>query len=243
MQVIAIGGGGFSDGTEPGLDRYVLAQSRAATPRIGFIGTASGDADRYLVKFYARFARLDCRPSHLSFFGRTPDLEAWVLGQDVLYVGGGNTRSLLGVWNEWGLPPLLRRAAEAGTVLSGISAGAICWFEQGVTDSSSSALGAIACLSLVPGSCCPHYSGEAERRPAYEGMVAAGEIAPGYAIDDGAALHWAEGKPIRVVAGRPGADVYRVESHAGAARSVPVEGVERLVLEPEEDPSSREGDE
>ena len=228
MQIIAIGGGGFSSGSEPGLDTYVLEQSRSTTPRIGFIATAAGDSESYLVKFYARFAKLDCRPSHLPLFARTPDLESWILGQDVIYVGGGNTRSLLSVWRGWELASLLRRAGEAGTVLSGISAGAICWFDWGVTDSVSDALGTLACLGFVSGSCCPHYSGEALRRPSFERMVGEGEIVPGFAIDDGAALHVVDGVAKRVVSGRAGADVYWVDRRGDGATSISIAEVERV---------------
>jgi peptidase E len=228
LQIIAIGGGGFSSSSEPGLDAYVLEQSRSTTPRIGFIGTASGDSESYLLKFYARFAKLDCRPSHLPLFARTPDLEAWILGQDVIYVGGGNTKSLLSVWQGWGLGPLLRRAGEAGAVLSGISAGAICWFDWGVTDSIRDTLGPLACLGFIPGSCCPHYSGETLRRPTFERMVSEEEIVPGFAIDDGAALHFVDGVATRMVSGRTGADVYWVERMGGQATSIAIGGVERV---------------
>jgi dipeptidase E len=228
MQIIAMGGGGFSTGSEPGLDHYVLEQARSTTPRIGFIGTATGDSESYLVKFYARFSQLDCQPSHLPLFGRTPNLEDWVLAQDVIFVGGGNTKSLLSVWDGWGLAALLRRAGEAGTILSGISAGAICWFDWGVTDSMAETLGPLACLGFVPGSCCPHYSGESERRPAYERMVASGEIVPGYAIDDGAALHFEDGRAKQVVSGRPGAEVYRVEGSGDDVSSLPIAELPRV---------------
>jgi len=228
LQIIAIGGGGFSSGSEPGLDTYVLEQSRSTMPRIGFIGTASGDSESYLVKFYARFAKLDCRPSHLPLFARTPNLEAWVLGQDVIYVGGGNTKSLLSVWQGWELRSLLHRAGEAGTVLSGVSAGAICWFDWGVTDSALDTLGPLACLGFVSGSCCPHYSGEALRRQTFERMVTEDEIVPGFAIDDGAALHFVDGVATRVVSGRAGADVYRVERIGARATSIAIGEVERV---------------
>ncbi len=228
MQIIAIGGGGFSEGSEPGLDRYVLEHSRRASPRIGFVGTASGDSERYLLKFYARFAKLDCRPGHLPLFRRTPDLEAWILGQDVIYVGGGNTQSMLAVWEGWGLASLLRRAGEAGTILAGISAGAICWFESGVTDSASNRLSPMACLGFVPGSCCPHYSGERERRPNYERMVQSEEIQAGYGIDDGAAIHFVDGRARRVVAGCSTAHAYRVEKIGSDVRSEHLDEIERV---------------
>jgi len=228
MQVIALGGGGFSTASEPRLDTYLLDQTRKPDPRIGFIGTASGDAESYLLKFYSRFGRLDCRPSHLPLFRRTPDLESWILGQDIVFVGGGNTKSMLAVWQSWGLPGLLRRAAEAGTILSGVSAGAICWFEWGVTDSESSALEPMVCLGFVPGSSCPHYSGESERRPSYERLIGTNQIAPGYAIDDGAALHIVDGVPIRVVSGRANASVYRVERNGDRAESLPLVDLEQV---------------
>jgi peptidase E len=230
MQIIAIGGGGFSNGTEPDLDRYVLEQSRATTPRIGFIATASGDSESYLLKFYAHFAKLDCRPSHLPFFRRTPDLESWVLGQDVIYVGGGNTKSMLSVWEGRELGPLLRRAGEAGAVLAGISAGALCWFDWGVSDSDSEQLKPLACLGFLKGSCCPHYSAEVERRPAFESMVDQGQIPSGLAIDDGAAVHFVDRVATRVLAGRPGARAYRVEKIGERVCSVPISDLECLNL-------------
>ncbi|MBJ19032.1 MAG: peptidase E [bacterium] len=228
MQIIALGGGGFSAASEPGLDTYLLDQTGKPEPRIGFIGTASGDAESYLLKFYGRFGKLDCRPGHLPLFRRTPDLEAWMLGQDILFVGGGNTKSMLAVWRGWGLPEILRRAAEAGTILSGVSAGAVCWFEWGVTDSASDRLRPLACLGFVSGSCCPHYSGERDRRPSYEHMVAGSEIVPGYAIDDGAALHMIDGAAKRVVSGRADASVYRVERNGARAESRPCTDLERV---------------
>ena len=160
------------------MERYILEQARAERPAIGFIPTATGDADAYLVRFYAACGRLACRPSHLALFQRTPDLREWVFGQDVIFVGGGNTKSLLGVWREWGMDQLLRDAWAAGIVLSGVSAGAICWFEQGSTDSYADRLRALDCLGFLPGSCCPHYDAEEERRPTLHRMLSQGEIVP-----------------------------------------------------------------
>jgi dipeptidase E len=209
-QIIAIGGGGFLTGSELGLDRYVLGQSPVATPRIGFIATASGDAASTFLKFYTRFTPLNCRPSHLSFFDRTPDLEQWVASQDIIYVSGGNTRSMLAVWREWHLPQLLKRAMTNGTILAGISAGAICWFESGLTDSTAGDLQPLPGLGFLPGSCCPHYSGEQQRGPAFESYIGKGEMPDGIAIDDGAAVHFVNGKPHRIAAGRVAAGAYRV---------------------------------
>jgi peptidase E len=219
-QIIALGGGGgLTELERLALDRYILAQvdpARGDRPRVGFLGAASGDADAGLTRFYAAYAGLECRPSHLPLFRRTPDVRAYLLSQDVIYVGGGNTKSMLAVWKEWGVAEVLHEAWHAGIVLSGGSAGAICWFEHGVTDSFADRLVAMPCLGFLAGSCCPHYDGEPERRPAYHTLLSGGEIEAGHAIDDGAAVHFVDGIVHRVVAARPGARAYRVRLVAGA---------------------------
>jgi dipeptidase E len=216
-QIIALGGGGFSMEPENlALDRYILAQARVPEPAVAFLPTASGDSDNYVVRFYAAYLGLPCRPSHLFFFRRTPHLRSYLLAQDVIYVGGGNTKSMLAVWREWDLPELLREAWESGIILAGISAGAICWFEQGVTDSFADRLRGLDCLGFLPGSCCPHYDGEAERRPAYHQLLRDGEIASGVAIDDGAAIHFVDGAVHRIVTSRSNAEAYRVGVTDGA---------------------------
>jgi dipeptidase E len=204
------------------LDRYILAQARVPEPAVVFVPTASGDSDNYVVRFYAAYLGLPCRPSHLPFFRRTPDVRSYLLAQDVVYVGGGNTKSMLAVWREWGLPEILREAWESGIVLSGISAGAICWFEQGVTDSFADQLRGLDCLGFLPGSCCPHYDGEVERRPAYHRLLRYGEIVPGFAIDNGAAIHFTNAQVHRVVASRKGATAYRVQTMGAEVREEPM---------------------
>jgi dipeptidase E len=222
-QIIALGGGGFSMEPENlALDRYILSQARVPAPAVAFVPTASGDSDNYVVRFYTAYGGLPCRPAHLPFFRRTPDLRSYLLAQDVIYVGGGNTKSMLAVWREWSLPEILREAWESGTVLAGISAGAICWFEQGVTDSFADRLRALDCLGFLPGSCCPHYSGEADRRPSFHRLLRHGEIAPGFAIDDGAAIHFTNDQVHRVVASRMGATAYRVYMAGAEVREEPM---------------------
>src|SRR5262245_21415528 len=226
-QVIALGGGGFlMEPDNPALDLYVLRQARAAQPAVTFLGTARGDADANLVKFYRAFARHDCRPSHLPLFERTPRLRDHLLRQDVIYVGGGNTKSMLAVWRDWGLPALLQEAWEEGAVLAGVSAGAICWFQQGLTDSWAEKLVALECLGFLGGCCCPHYDGDPERRPAYHDGLLKGEMLPGVAIDDYAAMHLVEGESHRVVASRPLARAYRVRVREGAVEEEPLETVD-----------------
>ncbi|MEK3733766.1 MULTISPECIES: peptidase E [Paenibacillus] len=212
-QIIAMGGGGFS--MEPDnlqLDRYVLAQVPKETPKICFIPTASGDADNYVERFYAAFRTLPCTPCHLSLFQPNfADLRSYVLEQDILYVGGGNTRNMLVLWKEWGLDRILEEAYEQGIVLCGLSAGSICWFEEGVTDPLNAPLYKLQGLGLLKGSHCPHYDGENKRRPAYHDMILRGDIQAGYAADDGAALHFKEGRLHGVVGSRMNAKAYVVE--------------------------------
>jgi len=234
QHIIALGGGGFSMEPEnPALDLYVLAHARRTNPSVCFLPTASGDADRYVAMFYAAFARYRCRPSHATFFARTPDLSTLLLAQDVIYVGGGNTKSMLATWREWGVPALLRRAWTSGTVLAGVSAGAICWFDAGVTDSWADALAALPCLGFLSGTCCPHYDGEAERRPALHQLVTRRAVPAALALDDGAAAHFVGRKLSRVVTSRPDARAYRVSVRGRrivetALPAVPVSATGRL---------------
>jgi dipeptidase E len=207
-----MGGGGFSmEPDNPALDHFLLDLARRQNPSVCFLATASGDAETYIESFYTAFRKLPCRPTHLPLFARTPDVQSMLLEQDVIYVGGGNTRSMLAVWREWEIPALLHRAWQSGTVLAGVSAGAICWFETGVTDSSGSGLYPLSCLGFLPGACCPHYDGEAERRPALRRLVEAGTIASALALDDGAAAHFIDGQLANIVSSRPHARAYRVE--------------------------------
>ncbi len=211
-QIIALGGGGFSmEPDNPLLDLYILEQSPKKTPKICFIPTASGDADSYIARFYDFFEQQSCEPTHLSLF-KPPaqDLEEFVLSQDILYVGGGNTKNLLALWREWGLDRIIEKAWNQGIILAGISAGSICWFEQGVTDSYGDELHPLACLGFLPGSNCPHYDGETHRRPTFQRLLKEGQIKPGLAADDGVALHFIEQDLHSVVSSRPHAKAYRV---------------------------------
>lgn len=222
-QIIAIGGGGFyRDPENLALERYIVQQAGAPDARVAFVPTASAEPDSYLVSFYTAFLKLGCRPLHLSFFKRTPDLRDFLLSQHVIFIGGGNTKSMLAVWREWGMPDILREAWKSGIVLTGVSAGAICWFEQGVTDSWAGELRPLDCLGFLPGSCCPHYDGEANRRPSYHRMLSNGEIAAGVAIEDWTAVHYIGTEIHRVIAAKPGARAYSLRAVYGSVQEVPL---------------------
>jgi dipeptidase E len=225
QQIIALGGGGFSmEPDNQALDQYIVEQAGKARPKVCFLPSATDDAVRYIRNFYEAFTKLDTRPTYLSLFTPpTADLESFLLGQDVIYVGGGNTKSMLALWREWKLDTILRKAWIKGVILAGISAGAICWFEQGLTDSVPGRLSALPCLGFLPGSCCPHYDGEAERRPTFHRLLIEGEIKPGLALEDGAAAHFVDDQLSRVVSSRPYAKAYALKIIADEVQESPIE--------------------
>jgi peptidase E len=221
-----MGGGGFT--MEPvggALDELVLGLASRAVPHICFLPTASGDPNEQIARFHAAFADRPCEPTHLSLFrlGQHPvDLRTHLLEQDVIYVGGGSMRNMLAIWRAHGLDEILREAWEQGTVLAGLSAGAMCWFEGGITKSSG-APAPVAGLGLLPGSMSVHLDGEPDRRRPYVDAVATGALPPGYAADDGVALLWQDRELTRVVGSKPGLHCIRVE--ADGVTEVPVEAL------------------
>ncbi len=211
-QIIAIGGGGF--GRNPGegiIERYILEQTKKRIPKICFIPTATGDNESYKVSFYETFTKLKCQPYHLDFFKRTPDLRKLILNQDAIFVGGGNTKSMLAVWREWKLDKILREAYESGIVMSGVSAGAICWFEKGITDSWSEDLKVMECLGFVEGNCCPHYDEEPKRKPAVKKFLDEKKLTAVISIEGGSALHMKNGKIFKSLSFYKNKESYIVE--------------------------------
>ncbi len=213
--VLAIGGstGGSA------LEDFLLDLAQAARPRVCFLGTASAHDPAYVESFYDRFRGRRCTPTHLELFGTPEEPAATIARQDVVYVGGGNTANALALWRVHAVDRALRELWERGGVVGGWSAGAICWFADGLTDSFGPTLRPLRDgLGFLPGSFCPHFDGEPERRPAYTRLVAEGTLPAGLAADDDAALHF-HGTELRdVVSQRDGARAYRVG----------VEGVEPL---------------
>ena len=226
-QIVAFGGGGFSmESGNPLLDDYVLGLTGAERPRVCFLPSASGDADHYIVRFYRAFPADRCEASHISLFRREQgpaDLRRHLLSQDLIYVGGGSVVSLLGVWRAHGIDRILREAWEAGVVLCGLSAGSLCWFAEAVSAFHGPPQW-INGLGLLPYSNCVHFDAEPERHSAYCDMLAAG-MAEGYAVEDGAALHFEGERLARVVSSRQDAQAYRM-SWTG-------ESVSRLPLAPQ----------
>lgn len=224
QQIFVMGGGGFA--MEPEnlrLDRYMLSLTNKVTPKVCFIGTASGDASTYLDKFYNAYKTLNCEPSHLSLFKPpTQDLESFVLDKDLIHVGGGNTKNLLCLWREWGLDKILLKASHQGVILSGMSAGMLCWFEEAITDSFGEKLGKLNGLGFLAGSGCPHFDGESNRKPSYTQLIKDGDIQGGLALDDGAGALFIDGKLSSCVSSRPAAKAFIYESKTANEMTLPV---------------------
>ena len=213
-QIVAFGGGGFSmEAGNPLLDEYVLdlARHRQERPRVCFLPTASGDADHYIVRFYRSFHGGICEPSHISLFRRdrgAGDLLAHMLAQDLIYVGGGSVLSLLGTWRAHGIDTILAKAWRAGVILCGLSAGSLCWYSQGIT-SFHGEVQTVRGLGLLPWSNCVHYGTGQGRRESYHEQLQRG-MCPGYAAEDGTALHFLGSKLIAAVSSRPEARAWCV---------------------------------
>lgn len=213
-RLVALLGGGFSTDEDGLLDDWLLGHARSPRPRVCFVPTASGDAAGYVERFLAAFGPRACEPSVLPLFRRTLDddaLRAFLLAQDVVYVGGGNTANLLAVWRAHGVDRLLREAYDRGTLLCGISAGANCWARASHTDSFGPLTHLPDGLGLLPGSVCPHYDSEPGRRPSYRRAVATGVLPGGWALDDGVGALFRDGVLTEAVTRTPGARLYRVE--------------------------------
>jgi dipeptidase E len=208
-QIVGFGGHLVGAPEYRALEDWLLALTGKERPRLLFVPTATAEDPLYVVRVFDAFGDR-AEVSHLDFFPWPPaELRDFVLGHDIVYVGGGNTANMLAIWREHGVDEIMREAWQAGVVLTGVSAGMICWFEGGVTDSFGPQLEAMECLGLVPGSACPHYDGEEKRRPRYHELVAGG-FPGGWAADDGVALHF-EGWELReAVTALPGKAAYRV---------------------------------
>ncbi len=220
-QILAIGGMG-DPATGDRLFAAFLDRIGKPSPVVAYLGTASGDRAGGVELFVWRAVRHGAVPRVIPLFQRTPDLEAVLREVDGVFVGGGNTFSMLAVWRAWGLDRILRERYEAGVVMAGVSAGAICWFEQALTDSWADTLRVIPALGWLPGCGIPDYRLEEERKPATQRFLLAGTIREGIAVDDGAAVLFENEEPVGVIQAHPDAGAYRV-------RMTP-EGVEEIPL-------------
>ncbi|MEV7031020.1 peptidase E [Streptomyces sp. NPDC093272] len=224
---VALLGGGFSMDDDGLLDDWVLGHARSPRPRVCFLATASGDSAAYIDRFLSAFRDRACEPGVLPLFRRELDdaaLRAFLISQDVVYVGGGNTANLLAVWRVHGVDRLLREACDRGTLLCGVSAGANCWAEGSHTDSFGPLTFLPEGLGLLRGSVCPHYDSEPGRRASYRAAVADGSLGAGWALEDGAGALFTDGLLTEAVTRTAQARLYEVapDGDGGCAeRAVP----------------------
>jgi peptidase E len=216
--ILAMGGGGFTSAAgDPALDELVLELTGRREPRVLFLPTASGDPMEQIAAFHATYGARAALATVLSLFRRHGDsrsLRDIVLAHDAVYVGGGSMRNLLAIWIAHGLDVVLREAWERGIVLAGLSAGAMCWFDGGVTRS----LGhpePISGLGFLRGSLSVHADEEPERLPVWLEAVRTGELSGGWAADDGVGLVFRGTELDRIVTARPGTSALRVDAVGG----------------------------
>ena len=213
---ILIAGGGFNTA----YIRYMAALSGMKRPRICYLPTASADAEEGIIKFYEHCAPLDVE-AHVqkSFIESLSQHQGWdevFLSMDGIVVSGGNTLNQQAIWKAQGIDTVLRHAWDKGIVLGGASAGSLCWFEEGTTDSRPKALSIVKCMGFLTGSHSPHYDAEAGRRPLYHKLIGEGTMKPGYACDNDAGIYFEDQTVKRVVSTRAGAKVYYVSVVNGA---------------------------
>jgi peptidase E len=223
---ILIAGGGF----RTKFIGYMAQLTGKQRARVCFLPTASADSEQAIIGFYQSCAPLNVEPFvQRSFIESLSQSQGWdevLLSMDAIVVSGGNTLNQQAIWKAQGIDVVLREAWNRGIVLGGASAGSLCWFDEGTTDSRPKALSIVKCMGFIPGSHSPHYDGEPGRRPLYHKLIGSGEMQPGYACDNDAGIYFEETAVKRVVATRVGAKCYYVSAAKGV--------VTEKVLEPDQ---------
>lgn len=224
-QIVAIGGGGFSDGGQiTSIDHFVMSLAKKENPKVCFIPTASGDSEGYISSFYSAFESAGYQAAHLQLFNR-PDreeLEKIVNSSDVIYVGGGNTANLLALWSLHGLPDLLKTAYTRGVVMAGVSAGGMCWFGSGLTDSFGPAMRFLTNgMAFLPDAFCPHFDSEVVRRQRFQDELIRHQ-ASGWGVEDGVALHFVN-EQFKGAVSSSGNKAYRFQFADGILSEDPVQ--------------------
>jgi peptidase E len=215
-QIIALGGGGFSDDPgNPVLDLYIILQSNKEKPKVCFLPTASRDAIDYIERFYKAYEKLPAIPSHLSLTGSKLNLrkiESFIFSQDIIFAGGGSSQYAIKIWRKSGMDNVLGKAWRKGIILSGMSAGAMCWFTDVLYDpKDNNKFKRVSGLSMLPGSLCPHFNNRRELRKAFSRLIGQGEMNDGFGVEDNCALHFIGKELYKVVSSYPGPNAYMVK--------------------------------
>ena len=211
-KIIAIGGGGFTHQVDESLDQFVVDQSKKTNNKIGFLATASNDDKKKISLFYNRFENTESELSHFNLTSDVNGFSEWILNKDIVYIGGGNTKFMLEIWKNNMLENIFKKAYESGIILSGVSAGAVCWFEWILSDSVSPGFKPLKGINLISGSCTPH-SSNIERINQFQQDIKNGKLPHGIAIDDGVAVVFIDGKPTEVYSARNNHEAYFLDKN------------------------------
>jgi peptidase E len=211
-KIIAIGGGGFTHQADESLDQFVVDQSKKINNKIGFLATASNDDKKKINLFYNRFENTESELSHFNLTSDVNGFSEWILNKDIVYIGGGNTKFMLEIWKNNMLENIFKKAYESGIILSGVSAGAVCWFEWILSDSVSPGFKPLKGINLISGSCTPH-SSNIERINQFQQDIKNGKLPHGIAIDDGVAVVFIDGKPTEVYSARNNHEAYFLDKN------------------------------
>ena len=211
-KIISIGGGGFTHESDKSLDQFILKQLKIKNLKIGFLPTASKDDNQKTNLFYKRFENVSSELSHFNLCSKIDGFKEWFLSKDLIYVGGGNTFYMLEIWKKNNLIKIIKEGYNNGIVLSGVSAGAICWFDWMLSDSKGLGFKPLRGINLISGSCTPH-SSEGNRINQFQNNIKNSKLPKGIAIDDGVAVLFIDGKPSEVYSSRKNHDAYFVDKN------------------------------
>ncbi len=211
-KIIAIGGGGFTHHSDESLDQFVLDQSKKINNKIGFLATASKDDKEKISSFYKRFGNIESELSHFNLTLNVDGFSEWILEKDIIYIGGGNTVFMFEIWRKYKLEQIFKNAYEKGIILSGVSAGAVCWFDWILSDSVGPGFNPLRGINLISGSCTPH-SSNIKRINQFESDIKDSKLPNGIAIDDGVAVVFIDGKPTEVYSSRKNHKAYFLDKN------------------------------
>ena len=211
-KIIAIGGGGFTHQLDLSLDQFVIDKLKRTNNKIGFLATASKDDKKKITLFYKRFENTEFELSHFNLTSNINGFSEWLMSKDLVYIAGGNTVFMLEIWKKNKLEHIFKDAYEKGTILSGISAGAVCWFDWILSDSVGPGFKPLRGINLISGSCTPH-SSNIERINQFESDIKNNKLPQGIAIDDGVAVVFVDGKPSEVYSSRKNHTAYFLDKN------------------------------
>jgi peptidase E len=211
-KIIVIGGGGFTHQLDENLDQFVIDQSKKSKNKIGFLATASKDDENKINLFYKRYQNTHTELSHFNLTSALDGFSEWILNKDIIYIGGGNTVFMLNIWKKNKLENIFKDVYEKGIILSGVSAGAVCWFDWILSDSAGPGLNPLRGINLISGSCTPH-SSNIERINQFQLDIKNNILPEGIAIDDGVAVVFIDGKPTEVYSSRKNHTAYFVDKN------------------------------